>query len=107
MRRVGMGSTFGIRGRRSDWDSNPGESFEAPYTLSRRAPSTTRTSLRIAARILAWAGVGVNDASLQMSAHCDTLMRQPTRRPAWRQSGPPPAPGERDAVHSLRGSGVG
>src|SRR5262249_40736409 len=51
----------GHPGERSDWDSNPGESFEAPYTLSRRAPSTTRTSLPRAAGILAWAAIGVNE----------------------------------------------
>src|SRR5581483_791193 len=84
-RRLGM--IWGTWGERSDWDSNPGESFEAPYTLSRRAPSTTRTSLQTAAGILAWAVVGVNSAhharilgaasaSLQPPEDCDTLMRQ-------------------------------
>src|SRR5207245_2481978 len=34
------------RKKRSDWDSNPGGSFVTPYTLSRGAPSTARTSLR-------------------------------------------------------------
>src|ERR1051326_6991889 len=42
--RIGALSAEGTRKQRSDWDSNPGG--VAPHTLSRRAPSATRTSLR-------------------------------------------------------------
>ena len=65
---------------RRGWDSNPRYPLGA-HTLSRRAPSTTRTPLRIEAPPLAWRPEAV--------AGCDhtfrSLVCQPDFAPLWKK----------------------